>query len=131
VRVLLDTHIALWAITDSPRLPAAARDLIAAQENMIHVSAATLWEIAVKHALKREGPSSMPVSASEAQAYFASSGYLLVPITAQHAVSVETLPLLHTDPFDRMLAAQALSEPFRLITHDRDVRAYSETFILV
>jgi PIN domain nuclease of toxin-antitoxin system len=131
VRVLLDTHIALWAIADSPRLPPAAREIIAEPDNAIHVSAASLWEIAIKHALNRQGPSAMPISASQAQSFFDAAGYDLIPISPQHAVAVEALPPLHEDPIDRMLAAQALTEPLRLITHDRDVRAYSDAIMLV
>lgn len=131
MRLLLDTHIALWAITDSPRLPAAARDLIRAPENAIFVSAANLWEIAIKHALKRSGPSAMPISAQEAQGYFIGAGYHLLAITPQHAIAVETLPAHHADPFDRMLVAQARTEPLRLVTQDKELAAYGESVMVV
>lgn len=71
----------------------------------------------------------MPVSGSEALRYFNASGYRMLPVEAEHAVAVETLPALHQDPFDRILVAQALTEPMRLITHDATVARYSDTII--
>jgi PIN domain nuclease of toxin-antitoxin system len=124
MRLLLDTHIALWAITDSPRLPTAARALIADPANTVHVSAATIWEIAIKHALNRSSANAMPLSATEALGYFRDSGYALLAITPEHARAVEELPALHHDPFDRMLAAQAITEPLRLVTQDPVVARY-------
>jgi PIN domain nuclease of toxin-antitoxin system len=128
VNLLLDTHVALWAITDSPKLPAAARDLILAPTSTVFVSTASVWEIGIKHALAR---GDMPVSGSAALGYFREAGYRVLPIEAEHAVAVETLPLHHQDPFDRLLVAQALTEPLRLVTHDRQVARYSDTTILV
>ena len=128
MKLLLDTHIGLWAITDSPRLAAEARRLILAPANQIHVSAASIWEIAIKHGLRKQ---SMPISGNEALAWFVKAGYALLPVSAEHAALVETLPAHHTDPFDRILAAQALAEPMRLITHDALVAKYSDTTILV
>jgi len=131
MRLLLDTHVALWAITDSALLPSFARDLIADPANEVMISAASIWEIAIKHALARRGPNAMPISATEALGYFSDSGYGLLSIMPQHARMVEELPPLHADPFDRMLVAQALSEPLRLLTHDTQVAAYSDTVIRV
>jgi PIN domain nuclease of toxin-antitoxin system len=126
VNILLDTHVALWAITDSPRLRAPARDLIASSSNQVWISAATIWEISIKHTLAR---GDMPVSGSEALRYFNASGFRMLPVEAEHAVAVETLPAHHQDPFDRILVAQALTEPMRLITHDATVARYSDTII--
>lgn len=131
MRLLLDTHIALWAVVDDPRLPAMARSLIADPANDIVVSATSLWEIAIKHALARGGPNDMPLSAVEALGHFRASGYAVLEIEAAHVLAVETLPPLHGDPFDRMLVAQALSVPLRLLTHDGRVARYSDTVILV
>jgi PIN domain nuclease of toxin-antitoxin system len=128
VNLLLDTHIALWAIADSPKLSSTARDLILAQTSTVFVSAASIWEIGIKHALQR---GDMPVSGKAALDYFRESGYRILPIEAEHAVAVEALPLHHQDPFDRLLVAQALTEPLRLLTHDRQVAQYSDTVILV
>jgi PIN domain nuclease of toxin-antitoxin system len=128
LNLLLDTHIALWAVTDSPRLPPKARELIASSDNTVWISAAGIWEIAIKHAL---GRGDMPVSGQEARDWFLQSGYRLLPIKAEHAVAVEDLPAHHNDPFDRILIAQALVEPMRLLTHDPLVALYGEGIIKV
>ena len=128
MRLLLDTHIALWAITDDPKLPQSARSLIMAATNEVIVSAASIWEISIKHSLAR---GNMPVSGNEALGYFQEAGYRLLSVSAEHAAYVETLPPIHTDPFDRILIAQALSEPVRLITHDALLTGYGELIILV
>jgi PIN domain nuclease of toxin-antitoxin system len=128
---LLDTHIALWAIADDLRLPASARDLIADPDNDIVVSAASLWEIATKHALARGLPNDMPISGRVALGYFREVGYTLLDISAAHVVAIETLPILHTDPLDRILVAQALVTPLRLLTHDAQVSRYSDSIICV
>lgn len=128
MNLLLDTHVALWAITDSPRLPASARGLIASPRNTVWVSAASLWEIAIKHSL---GRGDMPVSGEEALGYFRASGYRILPVEAEHAVAVAALPPHHQDPFDRLLVAQALAEPMRLMSHDAHIARYSDTVIAV
>jgi len=128
VRLLLDTHIALWAITDNPKLSTRARKLVLAPENEIYVSAASVWEIAIKHALGRH---TIPISGEEARCYFAEAGYISLPITDQHAAATVTLPPLHADPFDRLLVAQALTEPLILLTHDATVAGYSDNILLV
>lgn len=131
MRLLLDTHIALWALIADARLPAEARELIAEPENEVFVSVATLWEIAIKHALARGGQNDMPISAEQALSYFRDAGYELLPIAPAHAVAVERLPALHADPFDRMLVAQALAVPLRLLTHDARLAGYSDAVMVV
>jgi len=131
MRILLDTHVALWAIVDDRRLPAEARKLIVDTDNLILVSAASIWEIAIKHALARSGPRAMPISGVRALQYFQAAGYEMLPITATHAAAVDGLEKRHHDPFDRMLVAQALFEPLRLVTHDAQVAQYSDSIILV
>lgn len=128
MNLLLDTHIALWAIADSPRLPQRARELILDAGNSVSVSAASVWEIAIKHAL---GRGDMPISGEQALEWFRASGYTLLPIEAQHAAAVGHLPEHHADPFDRLLVAQALTEPLRLLTHDRALEAYGEPVLRV
>lgn len=128
MRLLLDTHIALWAITDSPALPTGARRYILAPHNEVYVSAASIWEISIKHGL---GRGNMPISGGEAAVFFTQAGYMTLDISSLHAVLVESLPFHHADPFDRMLVAQALSEPMRLLTHDKMLSAYSDTVILI
>jgi PIN domain nuclease of toxin-antitoxin system len=129
VRLLLDTHVALWAITDDARLPARIRALIENPQNDIVVSAATIWEIAIKHALSRGRPTDMPLSGEEAVMLFQRFGYELLSITPRHASAVETLPPHHGDPFDRLLVAQALTEPLRLVSHDPAIARYGELVI--
>lgn len=128
MNLLLDTHIALWAITDNPKLSEAAREWITSPKTTVWVSVASLWEIAIKHSL---GRGDMPVSGHDAMRYFQASGYRLLPVEAEHAIAIETLPRHHQDPFDRILVAQALVEPMRLMTHDPLVAAYNDGFIKV
>lgn len=128
MNLLLDTHVALWAITDSPKLPKKALELIESPKSSVWISAATIWEIAIKHSLAR---GDMPVSSQDALRYFRDSGYGFLPVEPEHAAAVEDLPAHHADPFDRILVAQALVEPMRLITHDAMVARYSNTIIEV
>ncbi|QWF72010.1 type II toxin-antitoxin system VapC family toxin [Methylomonas paludis] len=128
MNLLLDTHVALWAITDSPKLSQKARHLIASPKTTVWVSAANVWEIAIKHSL---GRGDMPVSGQDALRYFQESGYRFLAVSAEHAVAIEELPLHHQDPFDRMLVAQAIVEPMRLMTHDPLVAHYSDTIIKI
>lgn len=128
MNLLLDTHVALWAITDSPRLLPKARAILESPRTTIWVSAATIWEIAIKHGL---GRGDMPVSGQDALRYFQASGYRLLPIEPEHAAAVQDLAAHHADPFDRILVAQALIEPMRLMTHDPVVARYSDTVIEV
>mgnify|MGYP001809780292 CR=1 FL=1 len=128
MNLLLDTHVVLWAITDSPRLSNKAREMIEAPRSSVWISAATIWEIAIKHAL---GRGDMPISSQDAVRYFREAGYRFLPVEAEHAMAVEELPAYHQDPFDRILIAQALTEPMRLMTHDPKVARYSDTIIEV
>ena len=128
MKVLLDTHVALWAITDSPRLAGAAREAIMSPAAEIWISAATVWEISIKHAL---GRGAMPISGTAAIAWFNQAGYQFLPVLPEHAAAVETLPHHHQDPFDRLLVAQAIAEPVRFYTADPLLPPYSELIILV
>lgn len=128
VNLLLDTQIALWAITDSPKLQKRARDLIVSPKTIVWVSAVSVWEIAIKYAL---GRGDMPVSSRDAMRYFHEAGYRFLSIEIEHAVAVGDLAAHHQDPFDRLLVAQALIEPMRLMTHDPLVARYSDTIMEV
>jgi len=127
VNILLDTHVAIWALLAPERLTEPVIALMTDAENVVHVSAASVWEIGIKRALRRA--SAPPFSAKEAVTSFQEAGYVLLDVTAEHAVAVEFLPRLHRDPFDRLLVAQALAEPLRLVTRDPKVAAYSDTII--
>jgi len=126
MRLLLDTQIALWALTGAKRLGKAAGDLIENPANEVFVSTATVWEIAIKHAL---GRSDLPVSGTRAVALFAQAGYRELPVSWRHAAAVEGLADIHADPFDRILLAQAMSEPMRLLSRDATVVRYG-AFVL-
>jgi hypothetical protein len=94
----------------------------------IWVSAASLWEISIKHGL---GRGEMPVSGPDALAFFQEAGLRILSIAAEHVVAVAALPPHHQDPFDRILVAQAQVEPMHLITHDALVAKYDPAIILV
>jgi len=128
LNLLLDTHVALWALTDNSKLSQKARELIQSPKTTVWVSAASIWEIAIKHAL---GRGDMPISSQDAMRYFRNSGYRFLAVEAEHAVAVEELVAHHQDPFDRTLVAQALVEPMRLMTHDPLVSRYSDTIIKI
>jgi PIN domain nuclease of toxin-antitoxin system len=130
VRLLLDTHVAIWALTSPDLLGPAGRSLVADSGNEIFVSAASVWEIAIKHALgpKRGAP---PFSGAEAVAHFRDAGYVSLDVTAEHAAAVEDLPAIHADPFDRLLVAQARREPMRLLTADPVVARYDNLVMLL
>lgn len=127
--MLLDTHVAVWAILDDPSLSLRARRLIEDPANEIHVSLVTLWEIAVKNAAVPKKSSSFQMSAMAAQDEFRVSGYILLEITAAHIHALEFLPPIHKDPFDRLLLAQAYETPLRLVTQDRTLQRYGD-FVL-
>ena len=128
MNLLLDTNVALWAITDSPKLSQSARELLVSPRATLWVSVASLWEISIKHSLGKGG---MPVSGEQALVYFKESGYRVLPIEAEHAVAVGTLPTHHLDPFDRILVAQALVDQMRLVTHDATVALYGSAVIKI
>ncbi len=99
--------------------------------NTVFVSVVSLWEIAIKSALRRTGAGAgaIPSSAAAALQDFDEAGFDILAVTARHAIAVQTLPVLHRDPFDRLLIAQALEEPMRFLTHDAAAAAYSDTII--
>jgi PIN domain nuclease of toxin-antitoxin system len=117
VRVLLDTHLLLWALSRPSKLSAATRKKIVAAE--VFVSAASIWEVSIKSALGK-----LAANPSEVLAGIEPAGFSLLPITGEHAAKVAELPMLHKDPFDRMLVAQASVEPMLLLTNDETLRGY-------
>ena len=121
MRILLDTHVLLWSIAASRKLPGDARALIEAPENEVYFSPASLWEIAIKAELGRKD---FRVDVAALYAALPESGFAEVPVRAVHAVAVARLPDVHRDPFDRMLVAQALTEPLVLLTNDETLSRY-------
>lgn len=121
-QLLLDTHVVLWWRANDSRLTLTARDAIAAA-SLVFVSAASAWEIAIKSALGRVRlPQSFADGAQQ-------SGFIELPISFQHAQAVEFLPAHHSDPFDRMLLAQAKVERLVIVTHDRRFEPYGQAIL--
>jgi PIN domain nuclease of toxin-antitoxin system len=121
VKLLLDTHLLLWAAGDPKRLPKAARSLIQDTENELLFSAASLWEITIKRSLDRRD---FQVNPRLLRRALLDNGYSELPITSEHAVNVDHLPPTHEDPFDRILVAQASVEGITLLTNDRSLADY-------
>ena len=128
MRVILDTHVILWALADSRLLSTKARRIIADEGNECLYSPVSLVEISIKH---RKHPKDMPLSAEEARAAFLAAGYRELPFSSAHAASVDELEPYHTDPFDRMLIAQAMAEGCSLISHDDAVAKYGDMVVHV
>lgn len=125
MKLLLDTHVLLWWLAQSNRLSAEALKAIANPENAVLVSAATAWEIAIKNALgKVTSPDDL---AKELQKH----RFEMMPITFAHAIAAGKLPSHHSDPFDRMLIAQAQVEQLTLVTHDKRMLPYGVSIILI
>jgi len=122
--LLLDTHALLWWLDDPMLLSKGARRAIRDGRNMVYVSAAAVWEIAIKKAL---GKLAAP---DDLEAAMTANRFLPLPITIPHALAVLALPGHHRDPFDRMLIAQALHEKFRLVTRDEDIQKYAVPLIV-
>jgi len=123
MRLLVDTHLLLWAAARSRRLPKEARRLLEDPANEVFYSAASLWEIAVKTSLRR---SDFKVDLTLLRPALAAMGFLELPVSGAHAERFASLPPIHKDPFDRMLVAQSLSEPLILLAHDDALAAYGE-----
>jgi PIN domain nuclease of toxin-antitoxin system len=119
VRVLVDTHILLWAWHDDPRLTASLRAILSTAE--IVVSAVTVWEIEVKRRLGK-----LAVD-GDVQATLTQSGCIPLPVTWRHAVQAAALPMHHADPFDRLLIAQGMIEDLPILTADRMFHSYAVT----
>ena len=124
--LLLDTHIVLWMVNDSPRLRSDIRAVIAHPHHSVVVSAASIWEIAIKHAQARRDDFEMP---DHLEANIAAAGFYRLDINFAHARQVANLPLHHTDPFDRMLVAQSQVENLTLVTADPAILRYNVSLL--
>jgi len=122
MKLLLDTHLLLWAAGEPERLSKPARRLIDDPDNELLFSAASLWEVAIKRRLGRED---FKVDARLLRRGLLDNGYSELPIISDHVVATESLPLLHRDPFDRILVAQATVEGVTLLTIDSLVSQYA------
>ena len=133
MRVLVDTHIALWALFESSKLPETARDLLSQRANVVYFSVASVWEVAIKHAINREN---MPVPEERFVEACGQTGFLELPIENKHIFAVKTLSRLadaprQNDPFDRLLIAQAKAEGLCLLTHDGLLEGYGEPCVML
>ena len=121
MKLLLDTHLLIWAAGEPRKLPAAALALIDDRANELIFSAASIWEIAIKNTL---GRNDFRVDARLLRRGLLDNGYIELPISSEHAVATDSLPALHKDPFDRILIAQAVVEGITLLTVDPVVARY-------
>jgi PIN domain nuclease of toxin-antitoxin system len=117
MRLLLDTHVVIWWLADDSTLAEETKVLID-DEPEVYVSAATVWEIAIKQAIgKLKEPADLPERVRDSE-------FRELPITLVHVIAAARLPLIHRDPFDRMLVAQAREEELTLVTHDETIHRY-------
>ena len=121
MKLLLDTHLLLWAAGQPKRLSATARKLIENPQNTLLFSPASLWEISIKRSLGREDFKADPRLLRRG---LLDNGYVELPITSEHAVALEALPAIHKDPFERILVAQAMVEGIPLLTADPILAKY-------
>ena len=128
MKLLLDTHIVLWAAGQPEKLSKSARTLLTTPENVLFFSVASMWEIEIKRGLGRED---FKVNPRRLRKMLIANGYTELAIDAEHVFTVETLPLLHKDPFDRLLLAQARTEGMLLLTVDASVLQYQESVLAV
>ncbi len=125
MRLLLDTHVFLWATSGDNKLTKAAQAVILNADE-VFVSAASIWEISIKAALNK-----IDADVDALVAEISAAGFQELPVTAAHAAAVRALPDIHRDPFDRILVAQAITEPLRLMTADDNVAKYTDLVIKV
>ncbi len=121
MKLLLDTHLLLWAAGEPKRLPKNIRTLLEDRDNELLFSAASLWEVAIKSGLGRKD---FRVEARLLRRGLLDNGYSELPIVSDHVVAIESLPPIHKDPFDRILVAQAAVEGITLLTNDPVVAQY-------
>ena len=132
MNILLDTHVIIWALTNDHQLTDEAKALIMDPENTVMISTVSLWEIAVKN---QKAPRLCPYHEKEILDYCVQAGYLVMDIKAKHVLEIRGLRikpgtvLTNYDLFDRMLIAQAKSEKYILLSHDRNVEYYGEDCI--
>ena len=121
MKLLLDTHLLIWAADGIERVPPNLRTVMTDPENQLLFSVVSLWEIAIKNGLNRPD---FQVNASMLRRGLIDNGYIELPILSEHVLAVDTLPALHKDPFDRLLIAQAKVEGITLLSNDATVVQY-------
>ena len=123
MRLLLDTHVLLWALASPDRISPDVRETIESAENDVLFSAASIWEVAIKAGI---GRLRLKIPVDKIQEAAQASNFEELPVLSTHAAATAALPAHHRDPFDRLLVAQALREPARLLTADRRLAVYSD-----
>ena len=123
MNLLLDTHIVLWASSARSKLPADAVAILANVDNTLWVSAVTFWEVAIKRSLNKPD---FRIDVAPLRAGLLRNGHFELPIDGTHALELARLPMYHTDPFDRLLVAQAKAEGMVLLTTDRELSVYGD-----
>lgn len=131
MKLLLDTHILLWMLAGSDRLGNEARALIGDRANQLLASSISIWEVAIKWSLRRGAPADMPLSGRDFAGALANAGIEVLASTPSHAVALDDLPLLHGDPFDRLLLATAREEGMVLLTRNAVLAKYGEGVRLI
>lgn len=131
MRLLLDTHILLWRLAGSNRLSGDAVKLIDKTATRLVASTVSVWEVAIKWSLRKGVPEDMPLSGSDFAAALDAAGIDVLPILPNHAAALDDLPMLHRDPFDRLLLATARVERLKLLTHDSQLGAYGSDVVVV
>lgn len=127
MKLLLDTHVLIWALSDDPHLPLNIREMIIDENNEIYVSTASLWEIALKH---KKHPDLMPFTAEQIRDYAQRAGYIFLSINIDSVITIEKHDLsMHNDPFDQILACQSACHSMRLLTHDEKIKSFNIGFI--
>lgn len=133
MRLLLDTHVVLWALVSPERLSVEARTALVAPDNEVLVSIATPWELCIKASLGRLDPARYaPVveSAERFERELGIAGFALLPLSAAHVFATRRLPLHHRDPFDRLMLAQAMVEGLTFVTHDAALQRYPASVLV-
>ena len=133
MKLLLDTHIVLWALNDNPKLSSQARELIMDVGNDIYYSSASIWETTIKYMSK---PDKIRISGSKLSDLCREMGYQMLPIADNHVKVLETLVYhnqnqVHNDPFDRIMIAQAKADGLKFVTHDSKIPFYEESCVMV
>lgn len=125
---LLDTHLLLWGSTNNEKLPLAAASIIHDTENTLWVSVVSLWEVAIKAAQKKPD---FPYEVEQLRTGLLANGYRELSIESEHVLALKDLPAIHSDPFDRLLVSQAISEGMTLLTADKKLQHYGAHVQLV
>lgn len=120
---ILDTHLLLWTSTNDEKLPRAAKAIIADSQNVLWASVISFWEVAIKSAKRLPD---FPYEVGELRTGLIANGYKELSVESSHVLTLRQMPMLHTDPFDRLLVAQAISEGFTFLTADRKLAQYGE-----